>query len=142
MKPLCLFTLMFFLALGELSLASAIEDDGTDGRVGEDGIQRVTLKMTSYAFLPDRILIQAGRPVELTLQNDSFLVPHNFVISHEAMGLHHDVSVGAGDAVTVQLLLTTPGQYSFYCDKQLLFFDSHREKGMEGVLEVRSELTR
>lgn len=31
---------------------------------------------------------------------------------------------------------TKPGKYPFYCDKKLLFMDSHREKGMEGILEV------
>ncbi len=29
------------------------------------------------------------------------------------------------------------GKYAFHCKKKLLFFKSHREKGMEGVLEVR-----
>ncbi|MCL4458112.1 MAG: hypothetical protein M1147_13095, partial [Nitrospirae bacterium] len=28
------------------------------------------------------------------------------------------------------------GKYPFYCDKKLLFFKSHRERGMEGVIEV------
>jgi hypothetical protein len=28
------------------------------------------------------------------------------------------------------------GEYPFYCSKKLLFFKSHREKGMEGMLEV------
>ncbi len=107
--------------------------------VDADGVQRGTIVLTSYSFSPNSIVITAGRPVELTLKNESFLVPHNFVIMNEALGLHHDVSVSSGDSVTVQLLLTTPGRYLFYCDKQLLFFPTHREEGMEGVLEVRSE---
>jgi len=107
-----------------------------------DGMQRGTILLTSYTFSPNLIVIMAGRPVELTLKNDSFLVPHNFVITHETIGLHHEVTVSAGDSVTVQLLLTTPGRYPFYCDKQLLFFPSHREQGMEGVLEVRGEAVR
>jgi hypothetical protein len=28
------------------------------------------------------------------------------------------------------------GRYPFYCDKKLFFMAGHREKGMEGVLEV------
>ena len=110
--------------------------------VDADGVQRGTILLTSYAFSPSTIVIMAGKPVELTLKNESFLVPHNFVITNEASGLHHDVSVSAGDSVTLQLLLTTPGRYHFFCDKQLLFFPSHREQGMEGVLEVRSEVSR
>jgi len=28
------------------------------------------------------------------------------------------------------------GKYPFYCDKKLLFFEGHRKKGMEGIIEV------
>ena len=31
---------------------------------------------------------------------------------------------------------TAVDKYPFYCGKKLLFFASHRERGMEGVLEV------
>jgi hypothetical protein len=31
---------------------------------------------------------------------------------------------------------TREGIYPFYCSRKLLFFESHREKGMEGTLEV------
>jgi plastocyanin len=31
---------------------------------------------------------------------------------------------------------TEPGKYEFYCGKKLLFFKSHKEKGMVGTLEV------
>ena len=31
---------------------------------------------------------------------------------------------------------TAVGKYPFYCSNKLLFFASHRERGMEGVLEV------
>ncbi|MDT7041238.1 cupredoxin domain-containing protein [Candidatus Nitronereus thalassa] len=104
---------------------------------GEDGVQRVTIKMESYAFTPNEIIIRSDIPVSIQLENHSFLVPHNFVIENSPMGLHHEVDVSAGDVVNLQLLLTSPGHYTFFCDKQLLFFPSHREEGMEGHLEVR-----
>jgi plastocyanin len=28
------------------------------------------------------------------------------------------------------------GSYPFYCSKKLLFFESHKDKGMKGTLEV------
>jgi len=31
---------------------------------------------------------------------------------------------------------TVAGVYPIYCDKKLLFFASHRERGMEGALEI------
>ena len=45
--------------------------------------------------------------------------------------------VSASTTVNLQLVLTTPGTYLFYCDKQLLFFPSHRDEGMQGYLKVR-----
>jgi len=45
--------------------------------------------------------------------------------------------IGAGDTVKVRFTPTKAGVFAFYCDKKLLFFKSHREKGMEGVLKVR-----
>ncbi len=104
---------------------------------GEDGVQRVTIIMESYSFSPSDIIVQADKPISIRLENHSFLIPHNFVIDNPAMGFHHEMDISAGDAVNFQLLLTTPGTYTFYCDKQLLFFPSHRKEGMEGTLEVR-----
>ena len=104
---------------------------------GEDGVQRVTIIMESYSFFPSDIIVQADYPVSISLENHSFLIPHNFVIDNPAMGFHHEIDISAGDTVNFQLLLTTPGTYTFYCDKQLLFFPSHRKEGMEGTLEVR-----
>ncbi len=40
---------------------------------------------------------------------------------------------------TVRFTPREPGAYPFYCDKKLLFFPSHRERGMEGVIEVLGE---
>lgn len=42
----------------------------------------------------------------------------------------------SGDARNIRFAPTAAGKYSFYCRNKLLFFDSHRDKGMEGVLEV------
>jgi plastocyanin len=36
----------------------------------------------------------------------------------------------------VKFTPTKTGKYPMYCDKQLLFFKSHKERGMEGVIEV------
>ena len=104
-----------------------------------DGIQRATIVLDSYAFTPSSISVQAGIPIRLRLENQSILIPHNFVMDHPAVDLQPNVNVDAGESVTLQLLVRVPGIYTFYCDKQLLFFPSHREEGMEGRLEVRPE---
>ena len=102
-----------------------------------DGIQRAFIVLDSYEYTPPHISVEAGVPVQFELENQSFLTPHNFIIDHPEAGIQQDVNVDAGDRVTIRFLVETPGTYTFYCDKQLLFFPSHREEGMEGRLEVR-----
>lgn len=105
--------------------------------LGLDGIQRASLTLDSYSYAPRHLVVEAGKPVELTLTSVTLLTPHNFVLKDAAAGLAVDQDVSAGKTVTVRFTPTQPGTYVFYCDKKLLFFASHREKGMEGTLEVR-----
>ena len=102
-----------------------------------DGVQRAFIVLDSYEYAPAHISVEAGAPIQFELENQSFLTPHNFIIDHPEAGIQQDVNVDAGDRVTIRFLAETPGTYTFYCDKQLLFFPSHREEGMEGRLEVR-----
>lgn len=102
-----------------------------------DGLQRATVVLDSYSYTPHHLIVQAGKPVELFLTSITSITPHNFVLKNEAAGLSIERDVSAGKTVTVQFTPTKPGIYSFYCDKKLLFLPSHRDKGMEGTLEVR-----
>lgn len=102
-----------------------------------DGMQRATVILDSYSYTPQHLIVQAGKPVELILTSITTITPHNFVLRDDAAGFSIERDVSAGKTVTVQFTPTKPGRYAFYCDKKLLFFPSHREKGMEGTLEVR-----
>jgi len=102
-----------------------------------DGVQRATIVLDSYSYSPNHLVVQSGKPVELTLTSVTTLTPHNFVLKEPAAGLDIEKDVGAGKSLTVRFTPTQPGTFAFYCDKKLLFFKSHREKGMEGRLEVR-----
>lgn len=99
--------------------------------------QQVMISMESYAFTPSEVVVKAGIPVTLTLSNQSFLVPHNFLLDDPSGTRLVDADISSGDTEAVTLTLTEPGIYPFYCDKQLLFFPTHREQGMEGRLIVR-----
>jgi heme/copper-type cytochrome/quinol oxidase subunit 2 len=105
--------------------------------VSQDGVQRATITLDSYSYSPGHLIVQAGKPVELTLTSVTVMVPHNFVLDDAASGLNIDQNVAAGKTVTIRFTPEKTGTYTFYCNKQLLFFKSHREKGMEGRLEVR-----
>lgn len=103
--------------------------------LGLDGIQRLTVTLDSYSYAPNRIAVQVGKPVELVLKSVTVLTPHNVVLNEGGISIEQDV--GAGETKTVRFVPMKEGQFTFYCDKQLLFFKSHREKGMEGLLDVR-----
>jgi heme/copper-type cytochrome/quinol oxidase subunit 2 len=93
--------------------------------------------LDSYSYSPNHLIVHAGKPVELTLTSETTITPHNFVLKEPAAGLTVEQDVGAGKSMTVRFTPAQPGTFVFYCDKKLLFFKSHREKGMEGRLEVR-----
>lgn len=100
-----------------------------------NGVQRVEISGGSYYFKPDHIVVKAGLPVEVLLKNESAIVPHSFVLKAPEAGIDIDEDL-TRSAKIIRFTPTKPGQYKFYCDHKLVFSKSHREKGMEGTLEV------
>jgi plastocyanin len=96
----------------------------------------IAVKMGDYRFTPDEITVRAGETVQLQLTNTDSLTPHNFTLKAENAGLDVDTDVNAGKTETVDITPLVPGTYKFYCNKKLLFFKSHRDRGMEGTLIV------
>lgn len=103
--------------------------------VGQDGIQRVDLQGDNYSFTPNHIIVRVNVPVELKVRKSSLMVPHNVVIKAPQAGMDFDESMGT-EPKSIRFTPTKTGEYPFYCSKKLLFFESHRDKGMEGTLEV------
>lgn len=101
--------------------------------VGADGVQRATITLDSYSYTPNHLIVEAGKPVELTLTSVTMITPHNFIIKE--LSVEQDVS--AGKTVTIRFTPTQTGVFPIYCDKRLWPFPSHRDKGMEGQLEVK-----
>ena len=102
-----------------------------------DGTQRATIQVDSYSYTPNQLVVKAGSLVELKLVSVTTLTPHNFLLKDPAGALLIEHEVNAGDTVIVRFTPQQLGLFTFYCDKRLLFFKSHREKGMEGRLDVR-----
>jgi heme/copper-type cytochrome/quinol oxidase subunit 2 len=102
-----------------------------------DGVQRATVTLDSYSYSPNHLIVEAGEPVELTLTSVTTIIPHNFIIKDPAGRLSVEQDVSAGKTVTITFTPTQPGIFPIYCDKRLWPFPSHRDKGMEGKLEVR-----
>jgi plastocyanin len=125
------------LVLVPVITCAAAEPFAFDVPLDPDGIQRTVVEADSYEFSPRHLVVRAGKPVELTVKSVTILVPHNFLIDDPKSGLAIREEVSAGQTVKITFTPTVPGSFAIYCDKKLLFFKSHREKGMEGVLEVR-----
>ena len=105
--------------------------------VAADGVQRATVTLDSYSYTPNHLIVEAGKPVELTLTSMTTIIPHNFIIKDPAGSLSVEQDVSAGKTVTLTFTPTQPGTFPIYCDKRLWPLPSHRDKGMEGKLEVR-----
>ena len=105
--------------------------------VAADGVQRATVTLDSYSYTPNHLIVEVGKPVELTLISVTTIIPHNFIIKDPAGSLSVEQDVSAGKTVTITFTPTQPGTFPIYCDKRLWPLPSHRDKGMEGKLEVR-----
>ncbi|RPH76525.1 MAG: quinol oxidase [Nitrospiraceae bacterium] len=105
--------------------------------VATDGVQRATVTLDSYSYSPNYLIVEAGKPVELTLTSVATMIPHNFIIKDPMGNLSVEQDVSAGKTVTVTFTPSQPGIFPIYCDKRLWPLPSHRDKGMEGTLEVR-----
>jgi heme/copper-type cytochrome/quinol oxidase subunit 2 len=105
--------------------------------IAADGVQRTTVTLDSYSYAPNHLIVEAGKPVELTLTSVTTMIPHNFIIKDPAGKLSVEQDVSAGKTVTITFTPTQPGIFPIYCDKRLWPLPSHRDKGMEGTLEVR-----
>jgi plastocyanin len=100
-----------------------------------DGVQRVRLVAGSYFFKPNHIIVKANVPVELTASRESGITPHDLVIRAEEAGINVKEDLGT-EPKKIAFTATKPGKYPIYCSKKLPFMAGHREKGMEGILEV------
>lgn len=104
--------------------------------IGNDGVQHVRIVGGGYFFRPERIVAKANIPVELAVSlEEAGIVPHTFVMQLPDQGIAIDEPLSA-DIRLIRFTIGTPGKYPFYCRNQLLFFKSHRDRGMEGILEI------
>lgn len=92
------------------------------------GVQVVVVKMHSYYFEPNRIVVKAGHPVDLVLKNSAKLVPHNFTIADSALSMSEGAWLGTDH---IRFTPEVPGEYEFFCH-----VDHHAKKGMTGTLVV------
>jgi heme/copper-type cytochrome/quinol oxidase subunit 2 len=103
--------------------------------VGPDGVQHVSITGGGYFFDPNYVVVKANVPVELSVKKEKGYVPHDIMVRAPLAGIDFAVDLKETPQV-VRFTPTKPGKYEMRCDKKLLFFKSHQERGMDGVIEV------
>ena len=131
-------TIVFILSLVHLSLNAEQSNQIKEytATIDKEGVQRVAIVGGGYYFDPNYIIVKVNVPVQLIVTRASGFVPHNIVMQSPETGIEFDINLSVKSKI-ITFTPTKPGIYPFYCTKKLLFLEDHRQKGMEGILEVR-----
>ncbi len=103
--------------------------------IGPDGVQRVEVTGDTYYFDPNVIVVKVNVPVELKVKKAGGIAPHNIVIKAPDAGINVEESLSSEPKI-IRFTPTKVGKYPFECTKRFLFFKSHKDRGMHGMLEV------
>ncbi len=99
------------------------------------GVQRASVDAGTYYFRPRRLVVRLNIPVELVVKTDGSATPHDWVMQSPEAGMAMRERL-SGAPTTIRFTPTALGSYAFYCSKKVPMMKSHRERGMEGVVEV------
>ena len=130
--------LSFLLPLVVVSLllpAWAADDKALTVIPGPDGVQRIQMTAGSYFFQPSRVIVKVNVKTELTVVKEGGLTPHDIEMKSADAGMEFSETVSATPK-TIVFTPTKVGTFPFFCGKKAPFAKSHRERGMEGVIEV------
>ena len=136
------FSIFILFCLGIAGYAVSRADDSPPDEVifkatvaADDGVQHVRIEGGSDFYKPNHVIVKVNVPVEFTVSVERGIAPHTLVIKSPEAGMSVDEKLST-DAKNIRFTPTAVGKYPFYCKNKLLFFKSHREKGMRGILEV------
>jgi len=134
MRKIMKMLLLAFAGAFLLSLAwGAGKPEVYKATIDGSGVQKIAMKGGDFYFKPNEVIVKVNVPVEITIKEEPGYTSHNIVLHAPEAGIDFDVDLGT-DAKTIRFTPTRVGRYPFYCDEGLI--ETHRSKGMEGVLEV------
>jgi plastocyanin domain-containing protein len=129
------FILSVLLIVAVVPGSSAADEKPFTATVGADGVQTVEVTAGGYFYKPSHIIVRVGVPVKLNVTREGGLTPHDIVMQSPEAGMEFSEGLST-TAKAISFTPTKPGKYPFFCSKKPPFGRSHRERGMEGVLEV------
>jgi plastocyanin domain-containing protein len=103
--------------------------------IDADGVQRVHMTGGEYYFDPNVVVVKVNVPVELHVKKAGGVAPHDIVLKAPEAGIDFAESLDSNVKI-ISFTPTKAGAYPFECTQQFLFFKSHKDQGMHGVLEV------
>jgi len=103
--------------------------------VNADGVQRVEITGGEYYFDPNYIVVKVNVPAEFVVKKEPGFVPHDLVVKAPEAGIDFAIDLKK-EPQTIKFTPTKTGKFEMVCDKRFLFFKSHKDRGMEGVIEV------
>lgn len=128
-----LAVIMLFCSL--LTAGAAEKEELFRATLDPDGVQRASIVAGDFYFHPNHIVVKVNVPVELSVRKNTLIVPHDIMVRAPEAGIDFKVELSR-EPQLIRFTPTKTGTYPMYCDKKFLFFPSHREEGMEGVVEV------
>ena len=128
-------TALAILFLFTMSAAAAEKKEFT-AKTDPDGVQRVEILAGSYFFDPNYLIVKVNMPVELKIRKEPGMIPHDIVLKAPEAGIDFRQELKEAPEI-IKFTPTKTGTYPFTCEKKLLFFESHKDKGMTGTLDVR-----
>ena len=103
--------------------------------IDPNGIQRVDILGGGYYFDPNIIVVKVNVPVELRVKQAGGITPHDIALKAPDAGINFAENLSS-ELKVIKFTPTKVGKYPFACTKRLLFFKSHKDQGMHGLLEV------
>jgi len=126
---------VLFLLISGFAFSDTPQEKRLIATVDADGVQRVEVLGGGYYFDPNTIVVKVNVPVELKVRKEPGIAPHSIVIHAPEAGIDFSESLSREPKI-IRFTPTKAGKYPFICDERFLFFKSHKDRGMEGVLEV------
>ena len=115
---------------------AAVKEKRFVATVGPDGVQHVEIVGGEYYFDPNYIVVKVNVPVEFAVKKAKGYIQHDIVVKAPEAGIDFKIELSDKEAKTVKFTPTKVGKYEMECDKRFLFFKSHKERGMDGFIEV------
>ncbi len=134
MKKAFVFAAVSIILTGIAGFAQESSEKRFVATVGQDGVQRVEITGGNYYFDPNVVVVKVNVPVEFVVKKVGG-TPHNIILKAPEAGIDFKESMSK-DSKTIKFTATKTGKYPFWCGEQPPFGKSHKDRGMQGVLEV------